>query len=51
MGAHLERTCPELQGVVLVIHTKKNGEIAEAATGKDKQEVETLRRLANQIDS
>ena len=51
VGAHLERSCPELQGAVLVIHTKKNGEIAEAATGKDKQELETLRRQANQIDS
>jgi type III restriction enzyme len=34
VGAHLEHICPELQGAVLVIHTKKNGEIAEAATGK-----------------
>ncbi len=50
VGAHLERTCPELQGAVLVIHTKKNGDIAEAATGKDKEELETLRRQANQID-
>ena len=51
VGAHLERTCPELQGAVLVIHTKKNGEIAEAATGKDKDELEALRREANRIDS
>ena len=51
VGAHLERTCPELQGAVLVIHTKRNGEIAEAATGKDKEELEILRRQANQIDS
>jgi type III restriction enzyme len=50
VGAHLERTCPELQGAVLVIHTKKNGEIAEAATGKDKEELEALRREANRID-
>ena len=51
VGAHLERTCPELQGAVLVIHTKKNGEIAEAASGKDKEELEALRREANRIDS
>jgi len=51
VGAYLERTCPELQGGVLVIHTKKNGEIAEAASGKDREELETLRREANRIDS
>jgi type III restriction enzyme len=51
VGAHLERICPELQGAVLVIHTKKNGDIAENATGKDKQELDILRRQANQIDS
>ena len=51
VGAHLQRTCPELQGAVLIIHTKKNGEIAEAATGKDKEELERLRRQANHIDS
>ncbi len=51
VGAHLERICPELQGAVLVIHTRKNGEIAENASGKDKQELDVLRRQANQIDS
>ena len=51
VGAHLERTCPELQGAVLVIHTKRNGDIAEASTGKDKDELELLRKQANQIDS
>ena len=50
VGEHLERICPELQGAVLVIHTKKNGDIAEVASGKDKQELELLRRQANQID-
>ena len=51
VGAHLQRCCPELAGAVLVIHTKKNGEIAEVATGKDKEELVLLRRQANQIDS
>ncbi|MCE9661514.1 MAG: DEAD/DEAH box helicase family protein [Burkholderiales bacterium] len=50
VGAHLERVCPELQGAVLVIHTKKNGDIAESASGKDKEELEKLRKQANQID-
>jgi type III restriction enzyme len=51
VGAHLEKLCPELSGAVLVIHTKKNGDIAEAASGKDKDELERLRREANRIDS
>jgi type III restriction enzyme len=51
VGAHLERIAPDLQGAVLVIHTKKNGEIAEAASGKDKEELERLRAQANQIDA
>jgi type III restriction enzyme len=51
VGAHLERIAPELQGAVLVIHTKNNGEISEAASGKAKEELEALRREANRIDS
>ena len=41
VGAYLEKICPELQGAVLVIHTKNNGEISEAASGKNKEELET----------
>lgn len=51
VGAWLQKTCPELQGAVLVIHTKNNGEISEAASGKNKEELELLRRQAGQIDS
>ena len=51
VGAHLEKICPELQGAVLVIHTKNNGEISEAASGKNKEELELLRRQSNEIDS
>ena len=51
VGAHLEKICPELQDAVLVIHTKNNGEISEASTGKSKDELEKLRRQANEIDS
>jgi type III restriction enzyme len=50
-GAYLEKVCPELQGAVLVIHTKNNGEISEAASGKNKEELEKLRKEANEIDS
>ena len=51
VGAHLERICPELEGAVLVIHTKSNGEISEAASGKNKDELEKLRKQSNEIDT
>jgi type III restriction enzyme len=35
---------------VLVIHTKKNGEISESTSGKDKEEMDKLREQANSID-
>ena len=50
VGAYLQKICPELQDAVLVIHTKRNGEISEAASGKSKEELELLRKQANQID-
>jgi type III restriction enzyme len=51
VGAQLEKICPGLQGAVLVIHTKNNGEISEAASGKNKEELEKLRQEANDIDT
>jgi type III restriction enzyme len=51
VGAHLEKICPELAGAVLVIHTKNNGEISEASSGKNKEELELLRKQSNEIDS
>ena len=51
VGAHLEKICPELEGKVLVIHTKNNGDISEACSGKNKKELELLRKQSNEIDS
>ncbi len=51
VGAYLPKICPELEGAVLVIHTKNNGEISEAASGKNKGELEVLRKASNDIDS
>jgi len=51
VAAYLEAKYADLQGAVLVIHTKQNGEISEAATGRAKEELEQLRALANDIDS
>lgn len=50
VAAYLEKMYPELQGAVLTIHTKNNGEISEATSGKSKEELETLRKAANEID-
>ncbi len=50
VAEYLENTYPELRKAVLVIHTKKNGEISEANTGKPKEELEKLRKEANEID-
>src|SRR3989344_3606758 len=51
VAEYLEKTYADLKDVVLVIHTKNNGEISENATGKSKEELELLRSQANQIDS
>ena len=51
LAQYLEQTYSDLEGAVLVIHTKNNGDISEAATGKAKEELERLRKLSNQIDA
>jgi type III restriction enzyme len=51
VAAYLEGTYPELKGAVLVIHTKNNGELSEATTGKAKDELDKLRKQSNEIDS
>lgn len=50
VGEFLEKRYPELRGAVLVIHTKKNGEISEASSGKSKEELDRLRKLSREID-
>ena len=47
---YLEGNYPDLKDAVLVIHTKNNGDISESASGKDKDELEKLRKQANEID-
>ncbi len=46
VGEYLEAKYPELKGAVLVIHTKKDGEISESGGN----ELDTLRKAANAID-
>jgi type III restriction enzyme len=50
VAEYLEGNYPDLKDAVLVIHTKNNGEISESASGKDKEELDKLRKQANDID-
>ena len=50
VAEYLENRYPDLQGGVLTIHTKNNGEISEASSSKAKEELEKLRKQANEID-
>ncbi|NPV41966.1 MAG: DEAD/DEAH box helicase family protein [Anaerolineae bacterium] len=47
---YLENNYADLKDAVLVIHTKNNGEISESTTGKSKEELDELRKQANEID-
>ncbi|MEA3341824.1 MAG: DEAD/DEAH box helicase family protein, partial [Chloroflexota bacterium] len=51
VAAYLESHYADLKDAVLVIHTKRNGELSQARSGKKKQELEELRKQANKIDS
>ncbi|ABS65805.1 type III restriction protein res subunit [Xanthobacter versatilis] len=50
VAEYLESRYPELKGGVLVIHTKRNGEISEASSGKSKEELDKLREASKSID-
>ena len=50
LAEYLEGRYPDLKDAVLVIHTKNNGEISEAASGKAKVELERLREHSKRID-
>ena len=50
VAKYLESHYPDLKDAVLVIHTKKNGEISESTSGRSKEELDKLRDQANSID-
>lgn len=50
VAEYLENSYPELKGAVLTIHTNKSGEISETVSGKNKEELDKLRKQANDID-
>jgi len=51
VAKYLEDMYSDLKDAVLVIHTKNNGEITEADSGKSKEELDKLRKASNEIDS
>jgi type III restriction enzyme len=51
VGSFLESRYPELAGAVLVIHTKKNGEVEEVSTGRGEEELRKLRQESREIDN
>lgn len=51
VAEYLEMNFADLKGAVLVIHTNQSGEISESTSGKKKEELDQLRKQANDIDS
>jgi len=51
VAEYLETSFADLKSSVLVIHTNKSGEISETTSGRNKEELEKLRKQANDIDS
>ncbi len=50
VASYLEMNYSELKDAVLTIHTNKSGEISETTSGKNKDELELLRKQSNEID-
>ncbi len=51
VAAYIELSFKDLKGAVLTIHTNKSGEISENTSGKNREELDLLRKQANDIDS
>lgn len=51
VAEYIETSFSDLKGGVLTIHTNTSGEISESVTGKNKEELNLLRKQANEIDS
>ena len=49
-AAFLEMNYPKLKNAVLTIHTNNSGEIKEGTSKKDKEELDKLRKAADEID-
>lgn len=51
VAQYIETSFKDLKGAVLTIHTNRSGEISETVSGKNKEELDLLRKQANNIDS
>ncbi|MCG2701796.1 DEAD/DEAH box helicase family protein [Candidatus Parcubacteria bacterium] len=51
VAEYIKTNFADLSNAVLTIHTNKSGEISESVTGKNKEELNLLRKQANEIDS
>ncbi|MEK7538742.1 MAG: DEAD/DEAH box helicase family protein [Patescibacteria group bacterium] len=51
VSEYIQASFVDLKGAVLTIHTNKSGDISESVTGKNKEELDKLRKQANEIDS
>jgi type III restriction enzyme len=51
VAEYIEGSFSYLKGAVLTIHTNKSGEISETTSGKNKEELDELRKQSNKIDS
>jgi len=50
VAEYLEATYSEFKGRTLTIHTNRSGEISETTSGKNKDELDLLRKESNEID-
>jgi type III restriction enzyme len=51
VAEYLESTYPEFKDRVLTIHTNTSGEISETTSGRNKDELNELRKESNEIDN
>jgi len=51
VAEYIKTSFADLKDAVLTIHTNKSGDISESVSGKNKDELDLLRRQANEIDS
>lgn len=51
VAEYIKTNFSDLRDAVLTIHTNKSGDISESVTGKNKDELNLVRKQANEIDS
>ena len=51
VAEYIETSFADLKGAVLTIHTNNNGEISETTTRQNRDELDKLRKQANEIDN